>query len=341
MTARQQRIAAVLGVALFVSYAYFYPAGGWNQNSRFAMIRAILERHTLQIDAYQLHTGDRAFWRGHYYTDKAPGASLLALAPVQAARFVSRAAGVDPASFPGIAWTSYVAAVVTSGIFTVIAALCVFWLSLRWGATTGAALFAATRLRPEHAGVGLRHAVHGTRPDRRVPDDRARRRRRASANVRSVCACTSGLDSWSRGRLGGRHRIPGGDPGRSSSGCWRSLRERQADGARRRAGHHAHRGRRRDRGGAAVRLQRARVRLAVPPRVLERRRLQGAADRLLRHHLPESLDGSRAAVRRVSRSVAAVAVDGGRAGRADAARRGQAAASRRWSPARSASTTCC
>jgi hypothetical protein len=144
MTARQTRVAMVLGAALFLTYAYFYEAGGWNQNSRFALIRAILERHTLQIDAYQLHTGDRAFWQGHYYTDKAPGASLLALGPVQAARLVSRAAGVDPASFPGIAWTSYVAAVATSGVFTVIAALCVFWLSLRWGASDGAALFAAT-----------------------------------------------------------------------------------------------------------------------------------------------------------------------------------------------------
>jgi len=144
MTPRQMRTATVLGVALFVSYAYFYEAGGWNQNSRFALIRAILERHTLQIDAYQLHTGDRALWRDHYYTDKAPGASLTALIPVQAARFVSRAVGVDPAGFPGIAWTSYVASVVTSGLFTVIAALCVFWLSLRWGASSGAALFAAT-----------------------------------------------------------------------------------------------------------------------------------------------------------------------------------------------------
>jgi hypothetical protein len=144
MTRRQTRIATVLGVALLVTYAYFYEAGGWNQNSRFAMIRAVLERHTLQIDAYQLHTGDRAFWQGHYYTDKAPGAQLIALAPVQAARLVARAAGVDPASFPGIAWTSYVAGVVTSGVFTVIAALCVFWLSIKWGASDGAALFAAT-----------------------------------------------------------------------------------------------------------------------------------------------------------------------------------------------------
>ena len=143
MTSRQSRIAAVMGAALFLSYAYFYPAGGWNQNSRFALVRAILERHTLQIDDYQLHTGDRALFRDHYYTDKAPGASLVALAPVQAARLISRAAGVDPASFPGIAWTSYVAGVVTSGLFTVIAALCIFWLALRWGASDEAALFAA------------------------------------------------------------------------------------------------------------------------------------------------------------------------------------------------------
>src|SRR6202035_467233 len=121
--------AVVLGIALFISYAYFYQAGGWNQNSRFALVRAIIERHTLQIDAYSLHTGDRALWQGHYYTDKAPGASLMAVAPVQAARLVSRAAGVDPASFRGIAWTSYVAAVVTSALFTVIAALCVFRLA--------------------------------------------------------------------------------------------------------------------------------------------------------------------------------------------------------------------
>jgi hypothetical protein len=139
-----RRVLWVLGVALFVSYAYFYQAGGWNQNSRFALDRAILERHTLQIDEYRLHTGDIAVWQGHYYSDKAPGSSLLALAPVALARVVSRTAGVDPESFPGIAWTSYVATVATSGLFTVVAALCVFWISVRWGFSRGAALFAAS-----------------------------------------------------------------------------------------------------------------------------------------------------------------------------------------------------
>lgn len=134
----------MLGLGLLFSYVYFYAAGGWNQNSRFALVRAILERHTVAIDAYQLHTGDRAIWRGHYYSDKAPGTSLTAVVPVAIARVVARGAGVDPEGFPGIAWTSYVAAVSTSAVFTAIAALCVFWLSRRWGASRGAAIFAAT-----------------------------------------------------------------------------------------------------------------------------------------------------------------------------------------------------
>ena len=73
----------------------------------------------LQIDAYQLHTGDKAIWRDHYYSDKPPGTSLMVLPAVAAACLASRMAGVDPESFPGIAWTSYVAAVSSAGVFTV------------------------------------------------------------------------------------------------------------------------------------------------------------------------------------------------------------------------------
>jgi hypothetical protein len=131
-------------VGLLASYAYFYQAGGWNQNSRFALVRAMLERHSLQIDAYQLHTGDKAIWRDHYYSDKPPGTSLMVLPTVAAARLASRMAGVDPESFPGIAWTSYVAAVSSAGVFTALAALLVFAVTVRWGYSTAAALFAAT-----------------------------------------------------------------------------------------------------------------------------------------------------------------------------------------------------
>ena len=49
-----------LFLVLFISYAYFYQAGGWNQNSRFALVRAILNEHTVRIDPYQRNTGDIA-----------------------------------------------------------------------------------------------------------------------------------------------------------------------------------------------------------------------------------------------------------------------------------------
>ena len=140
----ETRARVIVAIVLFISYAYFYQAGGWNQNSRFALVRAILERHTLQIDAYAAHTGDIALKDGHYYSDKAPGASLASIVPVAAARVVSRAAGVDPESFPGIAWTSYVATVATSGVFTVVAAIAIMWIAAEWGYSTSAGVFAAT-----------------------------------------------------------------------------------------------------------------------------------------------------------------------------------------------------
>jgi hypothetical protein len=139
-----RRVVTILSGLLLVSYAYFYQAGGWNQNSRFALVRAVLERHTLQIDAYQLHTGDRALWNGHYYSDKAPGLSLAALPAAAVARFAARVVGVDPEGFGGLAWTSYLATVVTAGLFTVLAAVAVFVITRRWGYSVGAALFAAT-----------------------------------------------------------------------------------------------------------------------------------------------------------------------------------------------------
>src|SRR6266545_3678428 len=68
--------AALFAICLG-SYAYFYQAGGWNQNSRFDLVRALVERGTPAIDAYEHNTGDKARRAGHTYCDKAPGLSLL------------------------------------------------------------------------------------------------------------------------------------------------------------------------------------------------------------------------------------------------------------------------
>ena len=77
--ARARRTALALFVLALFSYAYFYQAGGWNQNSRFDLVRSLVEQQTPVIDDYHHNTGDKAERDGHFYCDKAPGASWLAL----------------------------------------------------------------------------------------------------------------------------------------------------------------------------------------------------------------------------------------------------------------------
>ncbi|MEZ4380853.1 MAG: hypothetical protein R3A79_05870 [Nannocystaceae bacterium] len=74
----RRRLVPALG-AVFVTYAYFVGPPAWNQNSRFALTRALVESRTAAIDPYQHTTGDKSRRDGRFYSDKAPGASLLAL----------------------------------------------------------------------------------------------------------------------------------------------------------------------------------------------------------------------------------------------------------------------
>jgi hypothetical protein len=105
-----KRPALALFVLCFAAYAYFYQAGGWNQNVRFDLVRSLVEQRTAAIDATYRNTGDLAC-RGpagrcltprpergdHAYADKAPGASWLAV-PVHA---VVHALGGSDAPSPG------------------------------------------------------------------------------------------------------------------------------------------------------------------------------------------------------------------------------------------------
>ena len=50
----------ILGLSLFFSFAYFYEGGGWNQNTRFDLVRAIVEDRSVRIDPYHENTGDKA-----------------------------------------------------------------------------------------------------------------------------------------------------------------------------------------------------------------------------------------------------------------------------------------
>ncbi len=79
-----RRTALALFVLVLVSSAYFVQGTGINQNSRFDLVRAIVEEHTLSIDTYERNTIDKSIMNGHYYTDKAPGLSLASVPPYAA-----------------------------------------------------------------------------------------------------------------------------------------------------------------------------------------------------------------------------------------------------------------
>ena len=132
-----------MGAVIFFSFSYFYEGGGWNQNSRFDLLRAIVERHTLQIDAYHENTQDKAHYNGHYYSDKAPGLVFLAVPAAMVVRPALRMVGVDPESARGEVALSYCASAFAVALPTALAAVVLFFLGLRFGAGVSGAAFGA------------------------------------------------------------------------------------------------------------------------------------------------------------------------------------------------------
>jgi len=137
------RRAGLLGIVFFASYGYFYEGGGWNQNTRFDLVRAIVEQHTLRIDAFHENTGDKARMGDHYYTDKAPGASLTAVPAVAVARALMRALGVDVEKPTALIALYYVATLAASAAPAAVASVCVYLIGLRLGGPSASAVMAS------------------------------------------------------------------------------------------------------------------------------------------------------------------------------------------------------
>jgi hypothetical protein len=138
--------AFLIAATLIISYAYFYQGNGWNQNSRFDLTRAIVEQHTILIDDYQENTGDKAFWAGHYYSEKAPALALTAVPVWEAGRMALRAARKDPLSPRSVIAEKYLVTVFTVGLPSAMAAACLFLVALKLGASVNGAGFAALAL---------------------------------------------------------------------------------------------------------------------------------------------------------------------------------------------------
>jgi hypothetical protein len=87
----------VLGILL--TYAsLFHPEPGWNVASRLGLIYSVVDHGSLSIDPYHETTGDKAFHRGHFYSDKAVGHAVVGVPVYAAVRLVLRPFGVGPGS---------------------------------------------------------------------------------------------------------------------------------------------------------------------------------------------------------------------------------------------------
>ncbi len=139
-----RRLAASPGAALFalalVSYAYFYQAGGWNQNTRFAMVRAVVEDGSARIDRFHRATGDKSKRGDHYYSDKAPGSSWLGVPAYAAAR---AAMGEEPSGRRADA-AAYVVTVWAVGFPSALAVAALYGLLGFFGLGVATRIAAAT-----------------------------------------------------------------------------------------------------------------------------------------------------------------------------------------------------
>jgi hypothetical protein len=136
LRAAARRPETALFVLAFGSYAYFFQGGGWNANSRFDLVRAVVEQRTLRIDDYADNTRDLAFFGGHVYCEKAPGLSMLAV-PVYSAVYPF-AHGQRPRGRL-IHFAAYLATVLTVSLPSAIAVALLFRIAVRLGAPAAAA----------------------------------------------------------------------------------------------------------------------------------------------------------------------------------------------------------
>ncbi len=118
------KIEGLLFLMVVTVYSFFVQYPNVNQNSRFDLILALAQQASVSIDAYHENTIDKSFYAGHYYSDKAPGLSLLGL-PAYLLLCL-----LQPVEQPGV-WLGYPMHVVNALATALPSALLVLLL-LRW-----------------------------------------------------------------------------------------------------------------------------------------------------------------------------------------------------------------
>jgi hypothetical protein len=76
ITSRRLALVAILLVG--VAYATMIQSFSWNQTSHYDLIRSLNVERTY-IDPYQSNTGDKVFYKGHWFSARAPGLALFSM----------------------------------------------------------------------------------------------------------------------------------------------------------------------------------------------------------------------------------------------------------------------
>ena len=129
-----RRPEAWVFVILLGSYAFFWHSRDWNSASRLMLTYALVDRGTITLDGLDDQTGDKARFRGHYYTDKLPGYSLLATGPYALAKAVWRLPD-HPLNREGFAYwpADYWTTLGTSGLLTALTGVVLVGLARELG----------------------------------------------------------------------------------------------------------------------------------------------------------------------------------------------------------------
>ncbi len=141
-----RRVAILTFLSVWLASGWYLQARDWNVASRLMLVYALGDRGTIAIDGLDKQTGDLAFKDGHYYSDKAPGYSLLATPSYLIGKrlfgFADHPLGQDGfAHWPADAWVTWC----TSGLAAACVSLTIFrslaWLGVpqSWAAFTAVA----------------------------------------------------------------------------------------------------------------------------------------------------------------------------------------------------------
>jgi hypothetical protein len=100
-TTRRRRLGLLAILALAFATALLVQPFGYNQGAHYALVRALADGAP-RIDAYRDFSGDIGYYKGHYYSNKAPGLAFVTLPVYKVAHAIGLPSGVHVLSLWGV-----------------------------------------------------------------------------------------------------------------------------------------------------------------------------------------------------------------------------------------------